>query len=93
MSPWLWSDVIFSRTSIGARYEKSLKVAHTFTDRVVKWQREKSSMMDFNAVKSKRLAFLDRMLKASDEAGGTLSDKDIRDEVRLQFQTLTNLRP
>ncbi|XP_075466236.1 cytochrome P450 4V2 [Ascaphus truei] len=84
--PWLWPDFVYSRLKVGKEHDKSLKILHTFTDNVIKERAEEmkstdsSSDSDSSKVK-KRSAFLDMLLRATDDAGNKMSDMDIREEV------------
>ncbi|XP_056415431.1 cytochrome P450 4V2-like isoform X1 [Hyla sarda] len=90
--PWLWPDFIYSHLRSGKRHAKNLKILHTFTDQTIleRAQELKNANSSVEQVDKdgeetmktkKRSAFLDLLLKATDEAGNTLSHKDIREEV------------
>ncbi|XP_053556231.1 cytochrome P450 4V2 [Bombina bombina] len=89
--PWLWPDFVFHRLNIGKEHDKSLKILHSFTDKVILERAEEMKATDSRQVQDKdeseskkskkRSAFLDMLLKATDDAGNKLSYMDIREEV------------
>ncbi|XP_077135751.1 cytochrome P450 4V2 [Ranitomeya variabilis] len=90
MMPWLWPDFIYYHLKTGKRHNENLKILHSFTDQTIleraqELKNVKSNVDqddDSDAKKTKkRSAFLDMLLKATDEAGNTMSHKDIREEV------------
>ncbi|XP_073463815.1 cytochrome P450 4V2-like [Aquarana catesbeiana] len=86
--PWLWPDFVYSRLKAGRNHDKNLKILHSFTDKTIleRAQELKNAEASTNGnaelnKPKKRSAFLDMLLKATDDAGNTLSHKDIREEV------------
>ncbi|XP_073501459.1 cytochrome P450 4V2-like isoform X2 [Phyllobates terribilis] len=88
--PWLWPDFIYYNLKTGKRHNKNLKILHSFTDQTILERAQELKNVKSNADKDddneakktkKRNAFLDMLLKATDDAGNTLSYKDIREEV------------
>ncbi|KAM4050009.1 cytochrome P450 4V2-like [Anomaloglossus baeobatrachus] len=88
--PWLWPDFVYNRLKTGKRHNENLKILHSFTDQTILERAEelknaKSNVNQESGNESmkgkKRSAFLDMLLKATDEAGNTLSHMDIREEV------------
>lgn len=91
--PWLWPDFLYYHLNAGRRHNKNLKILHSFTDQTIleraqelknaKANVEEDDDNDSAEAKKtkKRSAFLDMLLKVTDEAGNTLSHKDIREEV------------
>ncbi|PSN53242.1 Cytochrome P450 4C1 [Blattella germanica] len=88
--PWLYSDILFSFTSLAKVQNRCLKVLHGTTDQVIKTRKktlleEGNSNIEVNFDKDdvgikKRMAFLDLLILSSKD-GAVLSDKDIREEV------------
>lgn len=77
-NPILMNDFIYSLTKDGQEYNRLLKILHGFTQNVI-LKREKE--FDVNNIgTSKRLAFLDLLLKVKHE-NGTLSADEIQEEV------------
>ncbi|XP_073434906.1 cytochrome P450 4V2-like isoform X2 [Dendrobates tinctorius] len=88
--PWLWSDFIYYRLKTGKRHNENLKILHSFTDQTILERAQELKNVKSNVDQDddsetkntkKRSAFLDMLLKATDEAGNTMSHKDIREEV------------
>ncbi|XP_069600464.1 cytochrome P450 4V2-like [Ranitomeya imitator] len=85
--PWLWPDFIYNHLKTGKRHNENLKILHSFTDQTIleraqELKNVKSNVdQDDDKKTKKRSAFLDMLLKATDEAGNTMSHKDIREEV------------
>ncbi|KAF4517610.1 hypothetical protein B566_EDAN002841, partial [Ephemera danica] len=67
--PWLFPNWTFFLTRAGKEYQSCLKTLHDFTDTIIRKRRRK-----------KKIAFLDLLLKCSDE-DPTFDDKEIRAEV------------
>lgn len=70
------SDFLFYRTRLGRSSLKHLAIVHGFTENIIRAKRQTREEQS-----GKRLAFLDLLLKAQDQEGQSLSDKDIREEV------------
>ncbi|XP_065127837.1 cytochrome P450 4V7 [Paramisgurnus dabryanus] len=83
-SPWLWPDWIYGMLEEGKEHSRRLKILHSFTASVIK-ERAKfmSSECDADSDQGprKRQAFLDMLLKTTDENGKNLSHEDIQEEV------------
>ncbi|CAI9622908.1 unnamed protein product [Staurois parvus] len=87
--PWLWPDFVYSRLKAGKNHDKNLKILHGFTDKVETILERAEELKNDEATTNgsadkkskKRSAFLDMLLKVTDDAGNTLSYKDIREEV------------
>ncbi|XP_071978708.1 cytochrome P450 4V2 [Engystomops pustulosus] len=89
--PWLWPDFIYHNLKAGKKHNKNLEILHSFTDQTIleRAQEVKNAKASAENVdddgeekkSKKRSAFLDMLLKVTDEAGNSLSYKDIREEV------------
>lgn len=88
--PWLWPDFVFNHIKSGKKHNKNLKILHSFTDQTILERAQELKNAKANVggnetakamITKKRSAFLDMLLKATDEAGNTLSYRDIREEV------------
>ncbi|XP_018420787.1 PREDICTED: cytochrome P450 4V2-like, partial [Nanorana parkeri] len=86
--PWLWPDFVYSRLQAGKNHHKNLKILHSFTDKTILERAQElknaEAFPDDSAESKKpkkRSAFLDMLLKVTDDAGNTLSHRDIREEV------------
>ncbi|CAN2388657.1 fatty acid omega-oxidation [Pristimantis euphronides] len=91
--PWLWPDFIYNNLKSGKRHNRNLKILHSFTDQTILEKAEElkngkaSAEIDDESDSAtakrnkKRCAFLDMLLKATDEAGNTLTHLEIREEV------------
>ncbi|KYO46087.1 hypothetical protein Y1Q_0021662 [Alligator mississippiensis] len=90
-SPWLWPEFLYPMFQEGREHNRSLRILHNFTDKVIK---EKAceqnnceeSKCDFDGSceqrgSKKRRAFLDMLLNATNDDGSKLSYADIREEV------------
>ncbi|XP_049628644.1 cytochrome P450 4V2-like [Suncus etruscus] len=86
-APWLWPDIIFFMLKQGREYKRTLKILHDFTnnviaERAIAMQREEECRMENNTPKNKQVkAFLDLLLKITDDKGNKLNHQDIREEV------------
>ncbi|XP_025063520.1 cytochrome P450 4V2-like isoform X3 [Alligator sinensis] len=90
-APWLWPDLTYLLFQGGREHNRSLKILHSFTDKVItekasekKKHDERKCDFDSNCEPSgskKRRAFLDMLLNAMDNGGNKLSYLDIREEV------------
>ncbi|NWT51202.1 CP4V2 protein, partial [Erythrocercus mccallii] len=91
MSPWLWPDFLYILFKEGREHKRNLNILHNFTDTVIaekaeelKSTEQKKHDHDDNCEESgssKRKAFLDMLLNATDDEGKKLSYRDIREEV------------
>ncbi|KAL0278413.1 UNVERIFIED_CONTAM: hypothetical protein PYX00_000242 [Menopon gallinae] len=89
---WQHPDFIFYNLSCGREYKKHLRNLHNFTEKVIKdrkllREKEKKTRLSKEETENdigtkKRQAFLDLLLDAAENDGGScLSDTDIREEV------------
>ena len=78
ISPWLWNDFIYYKTSRGKEHHKNLNIVHDFTKNVIK-EREKE-YKESNFASNGRRAFLDILLKAKHD-DLTLTESDLQEEV------------
>ncbi len=83
----MMSDAMFAWHPTYKEYKRSLKIVHDFTDELIQRRKEMiaSGEVDLSSGGGtgggkRRLAFLDMIIKASDN-GRLLSDNDIREEV------------
>ncbi|KAJ8383457.1 hypothetical protein AAFF_G00220530 [Aldrovandia affinis] len=81
--PWYWSDFIYYFLGEGREHNRSLKVLHSFTESVIHERAEYITESDSESDQGmkKRRAFLDMLLKTTDEDGNKLTHKDIQEEV------------
>uniref|UniRef100_A0A8C9SE37 aromatase n=1 Tax=Scleropages formosus TaxID=113540 RepID=A0A8C9SE37_SCLFO len=83
--PWYWSDFIYYFLGEGKEHNRNLKVLHSFTQSVIQERAEHIAYMESDSESDqgakKRRAFLDMLLKTTDEEGNKLSHKDIQEEV------------
>ncbi|XP_013866914.1 cytochrome P450 4V8, partial [Austrofundulus limnaeus] len=83
--PWFWPDFIYYYFGQGKEHDSTLKVLHSFTQKVIQERSESMSYgetgSDTNQGQKKRQAFLDMLLKTTDEDGNRLSHQDIQEEV------------
>ncbi|KAM9329052.1 cytochrome P450 4V2 [Gastrophryne carolinensis] len=84
-APWLWPDFVYSRLAAGKNHDRNLKILHSFTDKTILERAQELKNDEANSDTSKkpkkRRAFLDMLLKATDDAGNSLSYREIREEV------------
>ncbi|XP_036407558.1 cytochrome P450 4V2-like [Megalops cyprinoides] len=84
-TPWYWPDFIYYFIGEGKEHDRSLKILHSFTESVIKEKAEYMSNAESDSEPDqgtkKRRAFLDMLLKTTDEDGNHLSHKDIQEEV------------
>uniref|UniRef100_A0A8C7FAQ6 aromatase n=1 Tax=Oncorhynchus kisutch TaxID=8019 RepID=A0A8C7FAQ6_ONCKI len=85
-APWYWPDFIYSLLWEGKDHDNRLRILHSFTQSVIKERAESmenagSDSESDHGIKRRRLAFLDMLLKATDEEGNYLSHSDIQEEV------------
>nr|QLC36648.1 cytochrome P450 4V2 [Kryptolebias hermaphroditus] len=83
--PWFWPDFIYYWFGQGKEHDRTLKILHSFTQRVIHEKSENMSSSDPDSDSDrdpkKRQAFLDMLLKTTDEDGNRLSHQDIQEEV------------
>ena len=78
--PWLFPDIIFNQTKLGIQHNKCIKIMHDFSRKIIR-ERSKAAELDMYALtSSKRIAFLDVLLKAKSE-DPTFTFDDIQEEV------------
>jgi len=86
VSPWLYSDMVYSFTRAGREWEKNLDILQGFTKEVIGnrklelLKRDEDPEHENDIGIKRRMAFLDLLIKASDE-GAVLTDEDIQNEV------------
>ncbi|KAM3624068.1 uncharacterized protein V6R79_018603 [Siganus canaliculatus] len=83
--PWLWSDFLYRYLNDGREHDRTLKVLHSFTSKVIRERSENihniESDSESDRGSKKRRAFLDMLLKTTDEDGNSMSHQDIQEEV------------
>ncbi|XP_008280300.1 cytochrome P450 4V8 [Stegastes partitus] len=83
--PWLWSDFVYNYFGEGQEHDKTLKILHSFTYKVINEKAENMSYTESDSDSDqgvkKRRAFLDMLLKTEDEDGNKMSHQDIQEEV------------
>uniref|UniRef100_A0A3Q3EB22 aromatase n=1 Tax=Labrus bergylta TaxID=56723 RepID=A0A3Q3EB22_9LABR len=84
-TPWFWSDLVYYYFGEGKEHNRILKVLHSFTYKVINERAENvsnsESDSDSDDGAKKRRAFLDMLLKTTDEEGNGMSHQDIQEEV------------
>ncbi|XP_054460197.1 cytochrome P450 4V2 [Anoplopoma fimbria] len=84
-TPWFWPDFVYNYFGEGREHDKTLKVLHSFTYKVIQERAESISNTDSDSDskegKKKRQAFLDMLLKTTYEDGKRMSHQDIQEEV------------
>ena len=73
-------DCIYYLSANGRKYRTACKVAHEYSEMVIKERRNALKLNEKSTSKRKYLDFLDILLTAADEDGKGLSDLEIRDE-------------
>ena len=73
-------DWIYYFSANGRKYRKACKIAHDYSEMVIKERRNALKMNQESSDKRKYLDFLDILLTAADEDGNGLTDLEIRDE-------------
>ncbi|KAJ0033143.1 hypothetical protein NQD34_000250 [Periophthalmus magnuspinnatus] len=81
--PWYWPEFLYYSIGDGKEHDKILKVLHSFTYKVINERAENisNSESDSETDGKKRRAFLDMLLKTTDEEGHSMSHRDIQEEV------------
>ncbi|XP_036373327.1 cytochrome P450 4V2 isoform X1 [Megalops cyprinoides] len=83
--PWYWPDFVYYSLGEGKEHNRSLKVLHSFTESVIYERAEYIAYIESDSESDqgmkKRRAFLDMLLKTTDEDGNKLTHKDIQEEV------------
>ncbi len=77
--PLLWNETFFSWSPNYKEFKKCCNIIHDFTDALIQQRRDVLQDEDSMHGKKNCLAFLDLLLKASND--DQLSIKEIRDEV------------
>uniref|UniRef100_A0A8D0CDS3 Cytochrome P450 4V2 n=1 Tax=Scleropages formosus TaxID=113540 RepID=A0A8D0CDS3_SCLFO len=84
-TPWFWPDFIYNLLREGKEHKRNLKVLHLFTESVIRERAEQLSNSDSDSEtdqgRTKRRAFLDMLLQATDDDGNYLNQNDIQEEV------------
>ncbi|XP_050535079.1 uncharacterized protein LOC126902099 [Daktulosphaira vitifoliae] len=86
---WLWNDFIFKLSKSGKMFYASVDVLHRYTEDIIKKKRialsekknNKTSEEDITTAKSKKISFLELLIKMSDEYPNQMTDNDIKEEV------------
>ncbi|KPJ11479.1 Cytochrome P450 4C1 [Papilio machaon] len=87
---WLYSDLLFYRSSLGKEFASNLEIAHTFADNVISERKKKRTDQDDGSLvensddtaresPKKRLALLDLLIEA--ENNGEIDVEGIKEEV------------
>ncbi|XP_029918138.1 cytochrome P450 4V8 [Myripristis murdjan] len=83
--PWFWPDFMYYCFGEGWEHNKRLKILHSFTSNVIYERADYISYIESDSESDqgmwKRRAFLDMLLKTTDEDGNKLSHQDIQEEV------------
>ncbi|KAM7394477.1 hypothetical protein PAMP_021280 [Pampus punctatissimus] len=83
--PWFWPDFMYTYFGEGREHDRILKILHSFTYKVIREREENISNTESDSEsdqgKKKRRAFLDMLLKTTDEDGKGMSHQDIQEEV------------
>ncbi|XP_040893260.1 cytochrome P450 4V2 [Toxotes jaculatrix] len=84
-TPWFWPDLVYYYFGEGREHDRTLKILHSFTYNVIHERAENISNVesdtDSDQGTRKRRAFLDMLLKTTDENGNKMSHQDIQEEV------------
>ncbi|XP_037621087.1 cytochrome P450 4V2 [Sebastes umbrosus] len=84
-SPWFWLDFVYNFFGEGREHDRTLKILHSFTNKVIHERMENISYTESDSDSDqgarKRRAFLDMLLKTTDEEGNRMSHQDIQEEV------------
>uniref|UniRef100_A0A3B4CQU8 Cytochrome P-450AROM n=1 Tax=Pygocentrus nattereri TaxID=42514 RepID=A0A3B4CQU8_PYGNA len=79
--PWYWPDIVYNYFGEGREHDRSLKILHSFTESRAEYISYIESDSESDQGMKKRRAFLDMLLKAQDEDGNKLTNRDIQEEV------------
>ncbi|XP_068178075.1 cytochrome P450 4V8 [Antennarius striatus] len=83
--PWFWIDFIYHLFGEGREHDRTLKILHSFTYKVIHERAENisdnESDNESDQGPKRRRAFLDMLLKTTDEDGNRMSFQDIQEEV------------
>ncbi|XP_029356961.1 cytochrome P450 4V8 [Echeneis naucrates] len=84
-TPWFWPDFVYNYFGEGREHDRTLKILHSFTYKVIRERAEdiSNAESDSNSDQGmrKRQAFLDMLLKTTYEDGSKMSHQDIQEEV------------
>uniref|UniRef100_A0A3Q1I386 Cytochrome P450 4V2 n=1 Tax=Anabas testudineus TaxID=64144 RepID=A0A3Q1I386_ANATE len=84
-TPWFWPDFVYNYFGEGRDHDKTLKILHSFTYKVIHERAESISSTESDSDSDKgtrkRRAFLDMLLKTTYEDGNRMSHEDIQEEV------------
>ena len=78
MRPWQSNDFIYYKTNTGKEHNKTLKILHDFTRKVINERNNEFEKNNFEM--NKRKAFLDMLLKAKHD-DSSITFEDIQEEV------------
>ncbi|XP_029292888.1 cytochrome P450 4V8 [Cottoperca gobio] len=84
-TPWFWPDLVYNFFGDGREHDKTLKILHSFTHKVIQERAEKMSSTESDSDSGqgtkRRRAFLDMLLMSTDEDGNRMSYREIQEEV------------
>ncbi|KAM3864770.1 cytochrome P450 4V8 [Diretmus argenteus] len=84
-APWFWPEFMYNFFGEAWEHNKRLKILHSFTSNVIREKAESIDNVESDSESEqgvrKRRAFLDMLLKTTDEDGNNLSHQDIQEEV------------
>ncbi|KAK1804100.1 hypothetical protein P4O66_020140, partial [Electrophorus voltai] len=81
-APWWWPDWIYNMFGEGKEQTEILKILHSFTANVIKERAANKTVgWEPDPRLKERRAFLDMLLKSTDDAGAKLKLEDIQEEV------------
>ncbi|XP_002731980.1 cytochrome P450 4F2-like [Saccoglossus kowalevskii] len=75
------SDIIYNLSISGYKFRKALRAVHGYSVRVIQERKQALQQSGDDKPARKYIDFLDILLRAKDEDGNGLSDREIRDEV------------
>ncbi|XP_050429934.1 cytochrome P450 4V2-like [Adelges cooleyi] len=85
---WLWNDLIFKISKSGRVFYKSLKVLHSYTEKIIQEKRiilnkkdDEKEVKENSTKTSKNTSFLELLIKMSNEYPDQMTDEDIKEEV------------
>ncbi|KAM9792316.1 cytochrome P450 4V8 [Neosynchiropus ocellatus] len=82
--PWFWPNFMYKYFGEGKEHDKTLRILHGFTYKVIHERAENIHNTESDSETEfgkKRRAFLDMLLKATDEDGNSMSHQEIQEEV------------
>ncbi|XP_053712540.1 cytochrome P450 4V2 [Synchiropus splendidus] len=83
-TPWFWPNFMYNYFGEGKEHDKTLRILHAFTYKVIHERAENINNVESDSETEngkKRRAFLDMLLKATDEEGNSMSHQEIQEEV------------